>query len=108
MTRIRPRSRAPAAVGRLSLTSCPTCGDDVFYARYIPPPERMRPGRRSRLLLDARPAPDDDDFAQYAVEGHLGGLCRLITDLEPLDPPYERRHTHHYATHPQCKPQEPR
>lgn len=104
MTAPAMRARAPAQVGRLSLTRCPTCGGQVFYSRYIPPPERMRPGRRSRLLLDARPADPDDTYAQYAVQGHLGGVCRLITDDEPLDPPYERRHTHHFATHPACKP----
>lgn len=103
----RGRPTSPDVVGRASRTRCPSCGTEVFFSRYVPAPERMRPGKRSRLLLDVVPSDPGDEFAQYAVDGPLGGRCRRITEEDPIDLPVERRHTHHYATHPECKPTTP-
>lgn len=88
---------------------CPSCGDPVIRVRYVPDEAHIRPtrhaGARPRMVLDAAPAADDDSFANYAVTGSSQSTCRLITELDPLAPPLERRHTHHYATHPECRPQ---
>lgn len=87
---------------------CPSCGDPVIRVLYVPDEQHLRPARhggpRTRMVLDAAPRPDDEEYANYAVSGSSQSTCRLITDLDPLAPPLERRHTHHYATHPECRP----
>jgi hypothetical protein len=87
---------------------CPSCGGRLLWKRYA---RRDRDGevlpglakdRLGKLIaLDAKARPDNDEYANYAVDAAVPG-ARLITPDAPFDPAVERRHTIHHATHPQC------
>lgn len=83
--------------------ACPGCGAPIRWAVYIPPPSRMgEQRRRGRVPLDLPAVADDDAAGEYAATPS-GAVCRRVRPGEPIDVS-ERRHTHHAATHPQCRP----
>lgn len=99
------RGRRPAPTPPVT---CPGCRGRLLWKRYVRPSdeESVLPGLGRVSLgglvpLDARPRPDDDTYASYAVAAGVPG-ARLITEAAPFDPATERRHTTHHATHPQC------
>lgn len=85
---------------------CPSCGDQVFRAMYVPDPEHLDPDRpRPRLPLDAAPLHPDDPYASHAASAGRT-KCRRLTRDHPLEAS-ETAHVIHYATHPACRPAGP-
>ncbi len=98
----------PLRAPRTPPDTCPRCRARLLWKRYAHPSDedQVLPGLgRARLggliPLDARPRPDSDTYASYAVAPGIPG-ARLITAAAPFDAATERRHTTHHATHPEC------